>query len=121
MLKDIVEARPLGRHRLHLRFEDGTEGEVDIATLLDFTDTLAPLPSRPHLRRPGHHQPRVRHHNLAQQHRPRPRRPLRGRHGHTGKATPRFGRSLMKDRPFAEWLTRKVFPNALRGRCARLS
>ena len=43
MLKDIVEARPLGRHRLHLRFEDGIEGEVDIATMLDFTGILAPL------------------------------------------------------------------------------
>ena len=43
MLKDIIEARPLGRHRLHLRFEDGIEGEVDIATMLDSTDTLAPL------------------------------------------------------------------------------
>ncbi len=43
MLKDIVEARHLGQHRLHLRFEDGIEGEVDIATLVDFTGILAPL------------------------------------------------------------------------------
>ena len=43
MLKDIIEAHPLGQHRLHLRFEDGTEGEVDLATMLDFTGILAPL------------------------------------------------------------------------------
>ena len=43
MLKDIVEARHLGHHRLHLRFEDGVEGEVDIAALVDFTGILAPL------------------------------------------------------------------------------
>ena len=43
MLKDIVEARPLGRHRLYLRFEDGIEGEVDIASMIDFTGILAPL------------------------------------------------------------------------------
>jgi len=27
MLKDLVEVRPLGRYRVHLRFEDGVEGE----------------------------------------------------------------------------------------------
>ena len=43
MLKDIVEARPLGQHRLHLRFEDGVEGEVDIAAMVPFTGMLAPL------------------------------------------------------------------------------
>jgi energy-dependent translational throttle protein EttA len=31
MLKDIVEARPLGQHRLYVHFEDGAEG-----ALLDF-------------------------------------------------------------------------------------
>jgi hypothetical protein len=43
MLKDIVEARPLGQHRLFLRFEDGEEGEVDIAQMIQFTGLLAPL------------------------------------------------------------------------------
>jgi hypothetical protein len=43
MLKDIVEARPLGQHRLFLRFEDGVQGEVDIAAMIDFTGILAPL------------------------------------------------------------------------------
>jgi hypothetical protein len=43
MLKDIVEARPLGQRRLFLRFEDGEEGEVDIAQMIQFTGLLAPL------------------------------------------------------------------------------
>ncbi len=43
MLKDIVEANPLGQHRLFLRFEDGVEGELDIASMIDFTGILAPL------------------------------------------------------------------------------
>jgi hypothetical protein len=43
MLKDIVEARPLGQHRLFLRFEDGVEGEIDIANMVEFTGILAPL------------------------------------------------------------------------------
>ena len=43
MLKDIVAARPLGQHRLYLRFEDGVEGEVDIASMIRFTGILAPL------------------------------------------------------------------------------
>ena len=43
MLKDIIEARHLGQHPLHLRFEDGIEGEVDIASMTDFTGMLAPL------------------------------------------------------------------------------
>lgn len=43
MLKDIVEARPLVQHRLFLRFEDGVEGEIDIAKIVRFTGILAPL------------------------------------------------------------------------------
>jgi hypothetical protein len=43
MLKDIVEARPLGQHRLHLRFEDDAQGELDIASMVQFTGILAPL------------------------------------------------------------------------------
>jgi hypothetical protein len=42
MLKDIVEARPLGQHRLFLRFEDGVQGEVEIAAMFQFTGILAP-------------------------------------------------------------------------------
>ena len=43
MLKDIVEARSLGDHRLYLRFEDGVEGEVDLATLIEFRGVFEPL------------------------------------------------------------------------------
>ena len=43
MLKDIVEAHPLEGHRIHLRFEDGTEGDVDLAKLVDFKGVFAPL------------------------------------------------------------------------------
>jgi hypothetical protein len=43
MLKDIVEVRPLGGHRLYLRFEDGVAGELDFATRLRFEGIFAPL------------------------------------------------------------------------------
>jgi hypothetical protein len=43
MLKDIVEVRHLGGHRLHLRFEDGVAGEVDVASLLEFHGVFAAL------------------------------------------------------------------------------
>ena len=36
MLKDIVSAKSLGGHRLHLRFEDGVEGIVDLGSILSF-------------------------------------------------------------------------------------
>jgi hypothetical protein len=43
MLMDIVEARHFGQQRLFLRFEDGVEGEVDIAGIVGFTGILTPL------------------------------------------------------------------------------
>ncbi len=43
MLKDVVEARSAGGHRLYLRFEDGVEGEVDLQALLDFKGVFEPL------------------------------------------------------------------------------
>jgi len=43
MLKDVVEVRCLEGHRLHLRFDDGVEGEVDVAALVKFTGVFAPL------------------------------------------------------------------------------
>jgi hypothetical protein len=33
-LWDVIEVRVLPRHRLHVRFEDDTEGEVDVAPLI---------------------------------------------------------------------------------------
>jgi Protein of unknown function (DUF2442) len=43
MLKDIVEVRLAGAYRLYLRFADGVEGEVDIASLVRFHGVFAPL------------------------------------------------------------------------------
>ncbi|MGD9617171.1 MAG: DUF2442 domain-containing protein [Alphaproteobacteria bacterium] len=43
MPNDIVEARPLGGHRLYLRYDDGVEGEIDLAPLLTFTEVFTPL------------------------------------------------------------------------------
>jgi len=43
MLKDIVAAEALGDYRLHLRFEDGVEGVVDLAPHLSFLGIFEPL------------------------------------------------------------------------------
>jgi len=43
MLKDIVAATALGEYRLHLRFEDGVEGVVDLALTLSFRGVFEPL------------------------------------------------------------------------------
>lgn len=46
MLKDIVEVQPLDGYRLRLRFENGVEGAVDVAHLVEFTGVFAPLRDR---------------------------------------------------------------------------
>jgi hypothetical protein len=43
MLKDGVAARALGDYRLHLRFEDGVEGVVNLAPDLSFQGVFEPL------------------------------------------------------------------------------
>jgi hypothetical protein len=43
MLKDIVAANALGDYRLHLRFEDGVEGVVDLAPHLTFRGVFEPM------------------------------------------------------------------------------
>lgn len=43
MLKDIVSANPLHGLRLHIRFEDGVEGVVDLSSLVRFQGVFAPL------------------------------------------------------------------------------
>lgn len=43
MLKDVVEVRPLGTHRLYLRFEDGVAGEIDVAALIPFDGVFEAL------------------------------------------------------------------------------
>ena len=46
MLKDIVAAKAVGDYRLHLRFEDGVEGVVDLAPHLTFRGVFEPLRDR---------------------------------------------------------------------------
>ncbi len=43
MLVDIVNVRPTGGHKLWLRFDDGVEGELDMARVLRFDGVFAPL------------------------------------------------------------------------------
>jgi hypothetical protein len=43
MLKDVVEVRPLGGHRVHLRFEDGVEGDLDLGQVIEFKGIFEPL------------------------------------------------------------------------------
>ena len=43
MLKDIVDVVPLGGYCLHVRFEDGIEGDVDVAEIVSFVGVLAEL------------------------------------------------------------------------------
>jgi hypothetical protein len=46
MLKDIVAAKAVGDYRLHLRFEDGVEGVVDLAPHLSFRGVFELLRDR---------------------------------------------------------------------------
>jgi hypothetical protein len=43
MLKDIVAVTPLEEYKLQLRFEDGAEGVVDLASHLSFRGIFEPL------------------------------------------------------------------------------
>ncbi len=43
MLHDVVEVSSVGDHRLRLRFDDGVEGEIDLAPRLNFDGVFAPL------------------------------------------------------------------------------
>ena len=42
-MKRVVDVRPLGGHRLFIRFDDGLQGELDLATFVRFDGVLAPL------------------------------------------------------------------------------
>lgn len=42
-MKDIVEVRALGGYRVHLRFEDGVEGDLDLGELIEFKGIFAAL------------------------------------------------------------------------------
>jgi hypothetical protein len=43
MVKDIVEVRPLGGHRIFIRFEDGVQGEVNVADFVRFDGVFEAL------------------------------------------------------------------------------
>lgn len=43
MLKDVVEVRHAGGHRLWMRFRDGAAGEVDLSKTLEFDGVFEPL------------------------------------------------------------------------------
>lgn len=43
MMKDVVGVKPLDGFRLHVRFEDGVEGEIELAGLIRFEGVFAPL------------------------------------------------------------------------------
>ena len=43
MLRDVLEARPVGGYRVYIRFDDGVSGEVDLAAVIDFEGVFAPL------------------------------------------------------------------------------
>ena len=43
MLKDVVEVRALGGHRVHLRFDDGVQGELDLGRIVRFRRVFAAL------------------------------------------------------------------------------
>jgi len=43
VLKDIIDVQPLAGYQLHLRFDDGVEGIVDIRKIIEFTGVFTPL------------------------------------------------------------------------------
>ncbi len=43
MLKDIIAVEPRENYQLHIRFEDGVEGVIDISKIIEFTGVFAPL------------------------------------------------------------------------------
>ena len=43
MLKDVIDVHPLDNYRLHLRFEDGIEGILDLPRFIECTGVFAPL------------------------------------------------------------------------------
>lgn len=43
MLHDILYVKPLGDYCLLIRFEDGMEGQINVADLIEFRGVFAPL------------------------------------------------------------------------------
>ena len=42
-LPDVIAATPLAEYKLHLCFDDGVEGDVDISKIVPFDGVFAPL------------------------------------------------------------------------------
>ena len=43
MIRDVVAVQVVGPHRLRLRFDDGIEGEIDVAREVSFDGVFEPL------------------------------------------------------------------------------
>ena len=43
MLKDVVKVKPLDGYRLHICFDDGAEGIIDLAEAISFSGIFEPL------------------------------------------------------------------------------
>lgn len=43
MLRDVVSVEPLADHRLRVRFDNGVEGIVDVAKMVQFSGVFEPL------------------------------------------------------------------------------
>lgn len=43
MLKDIIAVQPRENYQLHISFEDGVAGVIDISKVVEFTGVFAPL------------------------------------------------------------------------------
>jgi hypothetical protein len=50
MLKDVVDVRVMDDYQLHLWFEDGVQGIVDVADFVAFTGVFAPLRAHDYFR-----------------------------------------------------------------------
>lgn len=46
MLRDVVSVQPLSGHRLRVTFDDGVEGVIDVAQMVQFTGVFEPLRDR---------------------------------------------------------------------------
>jgi hypothetical protein len=46
MLQDVLAVKPLADYRLHLQFEDGMEGIVDLSQMIEFTGVFSLLKDR---------------------------------------------------------------------------
>ena len=43
MLRDVVSVKPLSDHRLQIKFDNGDEGEIDVAAFVPFYGVFEPL------------------------------------------------------------------------------